>query len=113
MKLVVKTLIGKRKKKQHKEWGLIGFFDSPEVNSQLTLAAFAAGEGKSQLIRRIVSKWLIDNNPIQLAAREIKLQFKNSDLPITKVSIKKLRVALHKKGIQPSHIEQVIKQLVA
>jgi hypothetical protein len=112
MKSAFKTLLkDKPKTKAPKNWGLIGFFDSPDVNSLLVLAGLGLKEGKSELIRRIVSLWLKDNNAIELAANQIKVQLAQEG--VLPASIKgQLEKLLRKKGVSKKDIDKVLKLLL-
>lgn len=112
MKKSVKTLIKKGVgRKPHKDWGLIGFFDSPDVNSQLALIAFSLGEGKSQLIRRIVSQWLKDKDAVTIALNALEKQLDELRLPSSELNVKALRTLLRGKGVSSKYIEEMIKRL--
>lgn len=110
MKATLKTLWGKKQKANHpKDWKLIGFYDSPDVNSQLVLIAFGMGEGKSELVRRIVADWLKRYpNAVKLAVKQIKsTQGEETDLAFKR----RLEKYLKMKGVSKKYIDQVLRNL--
>ena len=104
-----KSLLGKKKSKNKtpKDWRLVGFFDSPDVHSQLILIALGMEEAKSKLLRRVVSDWLKSNNAVQIAVNQIRTSPEARD-PAFRGRLEKF---LQKKGVSRLYIDKVLKQL--
>lgn len=108
MKKGLKALLqSKAKIKADKDARLIGYYDSPDVHSQLQLLALAKGETKSELLRQIVALWLKEHNAVDLAAAQIKSSPEGKDPAF----IERLKSFLLKKKVTPTYVDKLLKQL--
>ena len=108
----LKALLVKESKKSGKDWKLIGFYDSPDINSRLILLSIATGQDKSVLLREAVNHWLCNFNPAVAAATTIRnklLVGKTKKLDST--VLKDIEKFLQKKGVSKTFIQKVIKEL--
>lgn len=108
----LKTLLTKESKKSGKDWKLIGFYDSPDTNSELILLSIALEKDKSVLLREAVQYYLNGQHPAVAAAYEIERKLPVPTATKTRGTyLKDIEKFLHKKGVSKKYIEKVIKEL--
>lgn len=114
MSLKIEQILGPGDKEPiPKDWRLLGFFDSPETHSKISLLAAAMGLDKSKLLRKIVSDWLAEHDAVtwaQKKIRELKTSPEGSEIPLKEFKAR-IRAFLEEKKVESALIEKVLKEI--